>query len=149
MTSYSKDKRSPSELLICGVKGLAAGVIAAAALLFIFTAVAYGTEDPDSLTAPLGYAALYLSALIAGGAASRISRETGAGAALAGGSAGVMLLFLVIVMTLIPAEAPASAVSPLSAVFMYATVPAAAALGGLVVRHKRRKPGMKVRRRRR
>lgn len=147
MTGYNKETSPAASVLICGVKGLAVGVILAAVLLFLFTAVAYSATDPDSLTAPLGYVSLYLSAISAGIAAARFSRETGGMAALAGGAAGVMLLFAVILLSLIPAQAPEDVLSPMTSVLMYAAIPAASALGGFLLR-KRKSRKIKHKRRR-
>ncbi len=147
MSLYDSGQTSAKELLISGAKGLAVGIILGAVLLFSFAAIAYGMTDPDSVTEPLGYAALYISAVAAGIAAARFSREMGAGAAVAGGAAGVMMLILLILMSFIPAEAPKEPLSPIITVLMYAAVPAAAALSGFILRKKQsRKPRHRRRR---
>lgn len=136
MSAYTKEASPVSEIFIPALKGLAVAVIAAAVLLFGFTAVAYAMEDPDSFTAPLGYLAMYLSAAVAGGVASRLSGDTGGGAVLSAAAAGVMMLLVLILMSFLPAES-AGEVSPLVTVLMYAAVPAVAALAGLIFRQKR------------
>lgn len=137
MTAQNKEKPELARTVVCGAKGLAVGIITAAALLFIFTAIAYSSSDPDSLTAPLGYAALYLSAAAAGIAASRICGDNGAGSAIAGGMAGLMLLFTVIIISLIPADLQGEPLSPITSVLMGAAIPAAAALGGFILRKRK------------
>lgn len=147
MSSYTKESSALSEMIVPALKGFAVSVIAAAVLLFAFTAIAYKVQDPDSLTAPLGYAALYISAAVAGAVAARITGDTGTSAVLSAAVAGVMLLVLLILMAFLPAETQAGSVSPLVTVLMYAAVPAVAALGGLLFRrrptrrmkHKRRR----------
>lgn len=63
----SSKKSADKNILVFGImKGVLAGVCAAAALMLIAAAIAYGTPDPGRLTAPLGYAVLALSALCGG-----------------------------------------------------------------------------------
>lgn len=137
MSSYDNESVPVTEILLCAVKGFAISVIVAAVLLFGFCAIAYGTDDPDAMSAPLGYLALYLSAVCAGGASSKISGDFGVTAVLSAASAGVMLLMLIIMMSWLPVQTASSSPSPLTSVLMYAAVPAAAALAGLIFRRKR------------
>lgn len=147
MSSYTKESSPVSEMIVPALKGFVVSVIAAAVLLFGLTAIAYGMLDPDSLTAPLGYAALYVSAAVAGAVAARITGDTGTTAVLSAAVAGVMLLILLILMAFLPAETQANNISPLVTVLMYAAVPAVSALAGLMFRrrptrrmkHKRRR----------
>ena len=63
----SSKKSADKNVLVFGImKGVLAGVGAAAALMLIAAAIAYGTPDPGRLTEPLGYAVLALSALCGG-----------------------------------------------------------------------------------
>lgn len=146
MDSKSKDSLSLSEVLIPAAKGFAVSIISAAILLFAFTAIANGMEDPDSVTAAFGYLALYLTAAASGIGAARFSRRMGGTSALIGGVSGIMLLLAVILVSLIPAKT-AESVSPAIRALMYAAIPAVSALMGFAAK-KRKSHKSKYRRRR-
>jgi len=129
------------EILISGAKGLAVGIISAAVLLFAFTAVAYGMEDPDSVISVFGYLALYLTAALAGISASRFSHRGDGLSALIGAVSGIMLLIVILLVSLTPSEAAADPLSPGTVALMYAGIPALSALSGFLGRkRKSRKP---------
>ena len=136
MSSYTKEGSAVSDIVIPALKGLAVAVIAAAVLLFSMAAVAYGTDDPDSVAGILGYAVLYVSSAVAGAVASRINGDSGGLAVAAGGAAGAMLLAVILMMSLLPAETARESPSPLVTVIMHLAIPAAAALSGLIFRRK-------------
>ena len=146
MTSQ-KNTTEASKALVCGFGGIAIGTAVAAALLFAFTAIAYSTKDPSSLTAPLGYTALYLTAAVSGIAASRLSGESGAMSAISGAVSGAALLAILIVMSFIPAEAAKTPLAPVTTVLMYASLPVTSATAGFFLRRKYTKKRRRRRRR--
>lgn len=144
--SYEKNENlTMREILISGTKGFLLSVILAAVLLFGFAAIACMSEDPSVMIAPLGYTALYITAIAGGISASRFSGDMSLGTAICGGTSGIILLLILIFMTLIPTEANPDPLSPLVTVIMYAAVPLTSAIFGYIFR---KKPRTKVRHRR-
>lgn len=146
--SYEKDL-TPRDFIIWGAKGLAVGVIVAAVLLFALSAVAYNMTDPGLAVEIMGYSSLFIAAAVSGVIAARVSGEVGGKAAAAGGIAGLMMLCLILMMSMIPAEAATKPLSVAITVLMYAAVPAVAAIGGFALRKKHsHRPRHKRKRRR-
>lgn len=139
MSEYNSEMPKTLSVIICGAKGLAIGVIAAAVLLFVFAGIAYGAEAPDTLLSPLGYTALFASSVITGAVAGVCSRSPALHSALHGAVGGVMLLLVILLLSFIPAEAPSHALSPIVKLLMYAGIPITAALGGAVFGKRKKK----------
>lgn len=93
----SEDTSGFSGVLTGALKGTGIGVAAAFALMFIVSAVAYMNKDPDVLTTPLAFAALYLSCIIAGAAAVR---SNGGGILPCGVLSGLFMLVLFMLISL-------------------------------------------------
>lgn len=110
-------------------------VIAALILLPVMALIAYSTDDPDSVTRPLSLCALYLSAVIGGIAAVRVSGDGIASGALSGLiTAGILLLVSAFPL-------PESGLEPNLGFLLLALVIPASVIGS-VLGHKRpkRKP---------
>jgi len=105
---------------------------AGALLLLVFTWIALGLEDPDSVTVPLSTTALCLSAL-AGGIAS--VRCTGDGL-LSGLVSGTVSLVLVRMLSLLPL--PSAAPEP-TQVFLHLCMIPALSVCGAILGKKRKK----------
>ncbi len=105
-------------------------------LMLIFCIVAYSTADPDSITTPLSLCALYLSALIGGIAAVRISGD----GIVSGAVSGVITAILVFALSVLPL--PESGFDlPSSLLFTALVIPASVI--GSIVGHKRKKSPLK------
>lgn len=139
MSEHNSEMPRALSLIICGAKGFAVGVIAAAVLLFVFAGIAYGADDPEALLAPLGFTALLASSAVAGAVAGASSHAPSPRSALYGAVGGVMLLLAVLLLSFIPAEAPKDALSPIVKLFIYGTIPLSAAACGAVFGKRRRK----------
>lgn len=85
-------------LFLSALQAQAAWAISAVILLFIVCAVAYATEDPDSFIFPLSLCALYLSAIIGGIAAVRLSGD----GILSGLLSGLITVILIKLLSLLP-----------------------------------------------
>ena len=107
---------------------LAAGAL----LLLLFTWIALGLEDPDSVTLPLSATALCLSSLSGGIAAARC---TGDGV-LSGLVSGTVSLVLVRVLSLLPL--PSAATEP-TQIFLHLCLIPALSICGAVLGKKRKK----------
>lgn len=113
-----------------------AWLASAVLLLLIFCAVAYSTSDPASITAPLSLCALYLSSLIGGVAAVRLSGDGIASGALS----GLITAVLVFVLSALPL--PESSFDlPQSLIFTALVIPASVL--GAVIGHRRTKTAAK------
>ncbi len=139
MFSYSDKSSGFGEIFISAMKGFAISVVAAAVLLFAAAGIAINTTDPNSLTSPLGYTALYISAATAGAVSSKLSGYTGGTAVLSAAVSGVMMLVILLLMSFLPAETTVRPISPPVKMLMYAAVPAVSALSGLLFRRKQKR----------
>ena len=144
MSSNPTDRSTALDKVLPAVKAFAVGIILSAVLLFAFTGIAFFSKDPDSLTALLGYGALYISSAVMGIVAARLSGEKGV---VSSALSGVMMLVLLILMSFLPMECTGSEVSPLVNMLMYAAVPGVTVVAGLLF--GKRKPAKHRRRRRR
>lgn len=127
------------------LKALAVTVLAAALLLTVFTATAYGTEDPDKLVGTLSLTALYLSALIGGVVSARLSdMGVAAGAVL-----GVMTSLLVFLLSFLPVSSGVDRSIGVRAALCLAVTAVGAAGGLLGKKRGRRRPKYKTAARRR
>jgi len=140
MSSITTDRSTALDKVLPAVKAFAIGIILSAVLLFAFTGIAFFSKDPDSLTGLLGYGALYISSAVMGTCAARMSGDKGI---VSSALSGVMMLTLLILMSFLPMECTGNAVSPIVNMLMYAAVPGASVLAGLLfgkrkpVKHRR------------
>lgn len=136
MKNSHEAKRS---ILLSSVQAQAVWALSAVLLLLIFCAVAYSTDDPDSITFPLSLCALYLSAIIGGIAAVRLSGD-GIMSGLLTGLITAVLLFL---LSLLPL--PMSPVEmPISLLYNALVVPAAVVGSALGHKRKEKPSGIKA-----
>ena len=73
-------------------------VVSGIILLVISSVIAYNTKDPTAIIKPLGLSSLYLSAMICGISASRVS----GGSIVAGVISGITASILILTLSLIP-----------------------------------------------
>ncbi len=106
--------------------------ISALVLLLVLCAVAYSTRDPDAITEPLSMCALYLSAVIGGVAAVKLSGDGIVSGLISGGITAVLVLLL----SCLPL--PASGFDLTHSVIFTALVVPASALGALIGRRRRK-----------
>ncbi len=129
MKNSHEIKRS---LLLSSVQAQAVWLISAGILLLVFCAIAYSTANPDSVTLPLSLCALYLSAILGGIAAVRLSGDGIMSGLLTGiFSAGLLFLF-----SLLPLPVASSLEVPMS--FLYNALIIPAAVIGAILGHKRK-----------
>ena len=122
-----------SALLSQAVWGLSAVL-----LLLVFCAVACSAEDPDRITGPLSLCALYVSSIVGGVAAVRLSGD----GLVSGVLSGVFTVFLVWGLSFLPLPTAGNEISQ-SLLGLFMIIPAAAV--GSVLGHKRTgNPGMKT-----
>lgn len=126
-----KNSSSKSGILISAIRAQIVVLITAAILLTVFCAVAYSTDDPDSLIIPLSLCALYLSAISGGIAAVRFSGD-GIVSGLLSGAISMAAVFLI---SLLPLH-PSGFDSTMGLILTALTVPASAA--GSVIGHKKK-----------
>ncbi len=128
MKNSRETKRS---ILLSSVQAQAVWLLAAGIMLCVFCAIAYSMEDPDSVTLPLSLCALYLSAIVGGIAAVRLSGD-GIMSGLLTGMFSAGILFLVSLLPL-----PVSSVEmPTSFLYNALVIPAAAV--GAALGHRRK-----------
>lgn len=106
-------------------------------LLLIFCAAAYSTADPDSITKPLSLCALYLSSVIGGGFAVRLSDDGLASGCVSG------LITAAIIFCLSALPLPTSGFDLITSVILIALIIPASVLGA-VIRHKKDKKPKKI-----
>lgn len=112
--------------LLSQIAWLASAVI----LLLIFCAAAYSTANPSAITAPMSLCALYLSSIIGGIAAVRLSGDGIASGALS----GLITAALVFLLSALPLPDSVFAL-PQSLIFTSLVIPAS--ILGAVIGHKR------------
>lgn len=128
MKNSRETKRS---ILLSSIQAQAVWLLTAGALLLIFCAIAYSTEDPDSITLPLSLCALYLSAVFGGIAAVRLSGDGLMSGLLTGIlSAGILFLISLLPLPVSSMEMPMS--------FLYNALVIPAAVIGAALGHKRK-----------
>lgn len=110
--------------------------ISALVLLLLFCGIAYSTADPAAVTTPLSLCALYLSAMIGGIAAVRLSGDGIASGALS----GLFTALLVFVISALPLP-DSSFVMPQSIIYTVLIIPAS--ILGAVIGHKRSRTAAK------
>ena len=91
----AKELSDAESILWGGLKSLALSIAILSALLFIGAAAAMSTSDPDSLCAPIGYAAVALTLLLSGVLAAKFCKQAAPLCALATGSILALLAFCV------------------------------------------------------
>ncbi len=129
--SMKKSHEAKRSLFLSSLQAQAVCAVSAIVLLLIFCAIAYSTEDPDSITFPLSLCALYLSSMIGGIAAVRLSGD----GIVAGLLSGLVTALLVWLLSLLPL--PESGVEyPLSLLYTGMVIPASAV--GAALGHKRK-----------
>ena len=114
------------------------GTFAAAVLALAFSAAALAVTDPDGLVGILGYAALFLGAVVSGIASVKLDSERRMLTSFVGGAGYVLILWLVSLFLRADAANP---VTPPVMALMYAGCIAAATLGGLMGRGRKRRVG--------
>jgi len=129
----SKSKEfSPAVLLLGICKAQAAAFLTGGLLLLIFSGIACGLQDPGAVIPPLSLVALCLSALAGGIGAVRF---TGDGL-LSGLCSGVLTMFLVRCMAMLPAAETAGMETGHTVLF-YCLLPVLSVCGAVI--GKRRK----------
>lgn len=125
-------------LFLSSIQAQAVWALSAVLLLLVFCTIAYSTDDPDSITFPLSLCALYLSAVIGGIAAVRLSGD----GIMSGLLSGLITMALIWLLTLLPL--PESNVElPMSLLYTALVIPSSVV--GSALGHKRKeKPGMKT-----
>ena len=130
-------REAKRSLFLSSVQAQAVWAVSAVLLLLVFCAVAYSTDDPDSLTFPLALCALYLSAAAGGIAAVRLSGD----GILSGLLSGVLTLGLIWLLSLLPLP---DSNAELSKALMYTAMVIPASMAGAAIGHrKKEKPGIK------
>lgn len=122
-------------ILIAAARGTLIACLVGALLLLAVTAVAYAQDDPDKLTAPFGYAAAALIALLAG---LLTSRKCGRAVLLCGIFSTVCLLLVFAVLGMIPVHDPSPATPTVSLALHAALLPMSVA-GAYLGRRKHRR----------
>jgi len=137
MKHSRETKRS---LFLSSLQAQAVWAPAAVLLLLVFCAVACSTADPDSITFPLSLCALYLSAVIGGIAAVRLSGD----GLMSGLLSGIFTALLVGLLSLLPL--PDSGTEfPMSLLYTALVIPASV-VGSAVGHRRKEKPGKKFKR---
>lgn len=122
-------------LMLNAVRGTLIACLAGALLLLAVTGLAYAQDDPDKLTAPLGYAVSAVIALLAGFLASRRSRRA---VLLCGLFSAACLLLIFTALTLIPVHDP-SPVTPTVSLALHAALLPLAVAGAYLGRRRQRR----------
>ncbi len=124
-------------ILFSSFQAQAVWLISAVVLLLIFCTAAYSMEDPDSVLFPLSLCALYLSSVVGGIAAVRLSGD----GLISGLLSGVMTILLIILLSFLPFPVFCTD-KMISAGYLSMILPASVI--GAVLGHKRKeKPKMK------
>lgn len=118
-------------LFISSLQAQLVWIISAVLLLLIVCAIAFSTEDPDNLIFPLSLCALYLSAVIGGIVAVRLSGD----GILSGFISGLITIVLIRLLSLLPI--PVSD-TELSVSILCTVMVLPAYLVGSVIGHKRK-----------
>ncbi len=118
-------------------------LVSALLLLLLFCCIANAMEDPDSILKPLGLCALYLSAVMSGIGAVRLS---GAGP-ISGALSGLFTALLVFLLSAFPF--PDGGFSSIQSLFLTLAVIPFSVLGAVLGQRKRKKPRAPLQRRRR
>jgi len=95
MKHSHETKRS---ILFSSVQAQGVWALSAVILLLIFCAAAYSMEDPDSVLFPLSLCALYMSSVVGGIAAVRLSGD----GMISGLLSGIMTIILIVLLSLFP-----------------------------------------------
>ncbi len=107
-------------------------LVSALLLLLLFCAIAYSTADPDSLIRPLSMCALYLSSMIGGISAVKLSGD----GIVSGCLSGLITTLIVFCISALPLY-DSGIEMPYSLIFLLLIVPASAA--GAVIGHRKEK----------
>lgn len=135
MKNSHETKRS---LFLSSLQAQAVWVLSALLLLLVFCTAAYFTEDPDSIIFPLSLCALYLSAMIGGIAAVRLSGD----GIVSGLLSGIVTALLLWLFSLLPLP-EAGIEIPNALIYSLMVIPASVV--GAALGHRRKtKPGMKT-----
>lgn len=124
-------ENSRSILLSCALSQIA-WLVSALILLLVFCGIAYSMADPDSVTVPLSLCALYMSAVIGGIAAVRLSGD----GIVSGAISGLITALLVFCLSALPLPDSAFAM-PMSLILTALIIPAS--ILGSVIGHKKPK----------
>ncbi len=118
-------------------------LVSALLLLLIFCSIANAIEDPDSIMKPLALCALYLSAVIGGIGAVRLSGDGPVSGALSG-------LFTALIVFLLSAfPFPSSGLSTTLTWLLTLAIIPFSVLGAVLGQRKKKKPRKPLQRRRR
>ena len=115
------------------ILGAACSLILMLALSLGFCWISYTRDDPDSLLSVLSFAALYISALVAGIISAK---RTGNRGLVSGALSGIMLVGLLFLMSLCFGDSYSSGYSWASGMAMRGSVVLLSVLGGLIGVHK-------------
>ena len=131
--SRESERGSPARLLKHSAIGAGIALACAALLLLITTRICYSTADPNRLTAPVGIALLYLSALLSGLFSVRLHRSAPVPCGLISGSL-LMLSFLFFTLFFRGElrEEAGLGLSLLLSILMRALIPGISILGALL-----------------
>ena len=114
--------------------GTLAAIVLMLVLTFVFAAIAYTRDDPDSLVGVLSFSNVYMSSLFAG---LFSAKRTGKNALACGTLGGVMLMMFLFAMSLFFGDACYSGYAWGTSMAIRASVVALAILGGFIGVHKR------------
>ncbi len=128
MKNSHEVKRS---LFLSSVKAQIAWGASAVILLLLFSLIAYNSADPDSLILPLSLCALYLSAVIGGFAAVRLSGD----GIMSGLLSGLITIVLIRLLALLPFP---NSYTELSLSILYTLLVFPASVVGSILGHKRK-----------
>ena len=118
--------------------GMAAGLV----LLMLSAAFVYAQPDPSVLGQPLALLSLYLSALICGFAAAKLTRQ----GIVSGAVSGVLLILVKTALSFLPPLSGGGLSVPVS-VLAHIGIAAAAVLGSLAGKERRPVPGKRTKKR--
>ena len=133
-----KKNSSPRSMLVSVLLSQIAWLASAMIFLLIFCAIAISTRDPDSIIAPLSLCALYLSAVIGGIFAVRLSGD----GIVSGALSGVVTSAIVFLVSALPI-CDSSFTMPISLILLALIIPASVI--GSILGHKRSKNHAKQR----
>ncbi len=124
-------------ILFSAVQAQGIWVLTAIVLLLIFCATAYSMEDPDSVLFPLALCALYMSAVVGGIAAVRLSGD----GLISGLLSGIMTVVLIVFLSFIPF--PVFCTDRMISVGYLAMVLPASVIGAVLGHKRKDKPKVK------
>lgn len=113
--------------------GAGAAIVAVLALGLLFSVIAYTREDPDSVASVLGFAGIYISAMLAGIVSAR---KSGGGALLSGALSGALLLLVLYILSVCFGDSFSSGYSGGVGALIKASLMLDSVLGAILGKHK-------------